>query len=46
MTQGKAPHESTLQIDDIDVFLEGEGNETIVMIPGWPDTVQEACSGQ
>ena len=29
---------STLQIDGIDVFVEGEGNETIVMIHGWPDT--------
>jgi pimeloyl-ACP methyl ester carboxylesterase len=29
---------STLQIDGIDVFVEGEGNETIAMIHGWPDT--------
>jgi pimeloyl-ACP methyl ester carboxylesterase len=29
---------STLQIDGIDVFVEDEGNETIAMIHGWPDT--------
>jgi pimeloyl-ACP methyl ester carboxylesterase len=27
-----------MQIDGIDVFVEGEGDETIVMIHGWPDT--------
>lgn len=27
-----------LQIDGIDVFVEGEGAETVVMIHGWPDT--------
>lgn len=25
-------------IEDVDVFIEGQGNETIVMIHGWPDT--------
>jgi pimeloyl-ACP methyl ester carboxylesterase len=29
---------SPLQIDGIDVFVEGDGNESIVMIHGWPDT--------
>jgi pimeloyl-ACP methyl ester carboxylesterase len=29
---------ATLQIGGIDVFVEGEGGETIVMIHGWPDT--------
>ncbi len=28
----------TLQIDGIDVFVEGEGSEAMVMIHGWPDT--------
>jgi pimeloyl-ACP methyl ester carboxylesterase len=27
-----------LQIDGVDVFVEGEGTDTIVMIHGWPDT--------
>lgn len=27
-----------LQIDGIDVLIEGEGDETIVMLHGWPDT--------
>jgi pimeloyl-ACP methyl ester carboxylesterase len=27
-----------LQIDGVDVHVEGEGGETIVMIHGWPDT--------
>ncbi|MEO8401599.1 MAG: alpha/beta hydrolase [Gammaproteobacteria bacterium] len=27
-----------IQIDGIDVFIEGQGDETIVMIHGWPDT--------
>jgi pimeloyl-ACP methyl ester carboxylesterase len=27
-----------LQVEGIDVFIEGQGNETIVMIHGWPDT--------
>lgn len=27
-----------VQIDGIDVLIEGEGEETIVMIHGWPDT--------
>ena len=25
-------------VDNIDVFIEGQGDETIVMIHGWPDT--------
>ncbi|MRW92893.1 alpha/beta fold hydrolase [Duganella sp. FT80W] len=25
-------------VDNVDVFIEGEGTETIVMIHGWPDT--------
>ena len=28
----------TLQVDGIDVFVEGDAGETIVMIHGWPDT--------
>ena len=28
----------TQQIDGVDVFIEGQGAETIVMIHGWPDT--------
>lgn len=28
----------TRQIDGVDVFIEGQGAETIVMIHGWPDT--------
>jgi len=28
----------TVQIDGIDVFVDGEGSETIVMIHGRPDT--------
>jgi pimeloyl-ACP methyl ester carboxylesterase len=28
----------TQQIDGVDVFIEGQGTETIVMIHGWPDT--------
>src|SRR6185437_7978277 len=28
----------SLQIDGIDVFVEGDGDESIVMIHGWPDT--------
>ena len=27
-----------MQVDGIDIFIEGEGAETIVMIHGWPDT--------
>lgn len=27
-----------IQVDGVDVFIEGEGNETIVMMHGWPDT--------
>lgn len=27
-----------LVVDNVDVFIEGEGTETIVMIHGWPDT--------
>jgi len=29
---------AALEIDGIDVFVEGEGPEAIVMIHGWPDT--------
>jgi pimeloyl-ACP methyl ester carboxylesterase len=25
-------------VDDVDIYIEGEGAETIVMIHGWPDT--------
>jgi hypothetical protein len=25
-------------VDGVDIFIEGEGAETIVMIHGWPDT--------
>jgi pimeloyl-ACP methyl ester carboxylesterase len=28
----------TIQVNGIDVLIEGEGDETIVMIHGWPDT--------
>lgn len=27
-----------LQVEEVDVFVEGQGDETIVMIHGWPDT--------
>jgi cis-3-alkyl-4-acyloxetan-2-one decarboxylase len=30
--------QTTLQIDGIDVFIEGAGEQTIVMVHGWPDT--------
>src|SRR5664279_3454497 len=30
--------EAPLQIDGIDVFVEGEGEQTVVMVHGWPDT--------
>jgi len=29
---------ATIRVDGIDVLVEGEGDETIVMIHGWPDT--------
>jgi pimeloyl-ACP methyl ester carboxylesterase len=29
---------ATLEVDGIDVFVEGDGDESIVMIHGWPDT--------
>jgi pimeloyl-ACP methyl ester carboxylesterase len=29
---------STLTIQGVDVFIEGEGPDTLVMIHGWPDT--------
>ena len=29
---------AALEVDGIDVFVEGEGGESIVMIHGWPDT--------
>ena len=25
-------------VGDVDVYIEGKGNDTIVMIHGWPDT--------
>ncbi len=28
----------TRQVNGVDVFIEGEGAQTIVMIHGWPDT--------
>lgn len=28
----------TIRVVDTDVFIEGSGDQTIVMIPGWPDT--------
>src|SRR5258706_10186840 len=28
----------SLQVNGVDVFVEGEGGESIVMIHGWPDT--------
>ena len=31
-------HQATLQIDGIDIHVEGQGQDTIVMIHGWPDT--------
>jgi pimeloyl-ACP methyl ester carboxylesterase len=30
--------QQAMTVDDIDVYIEGEGAETIVMIHGWPDT--------
>ncbi|WP_445947073.1 alpha/beta fold hydrolase, partial [Shewanella sp.] len=27
-----------IKVDDLDVIIEGRGEETIVMIHGWPDT--------
>ena len=30
--------DSTLRIGDVDVFVEGKGTTTIVMVHGWPDT--------
>jgi len=30
--------QQALVVDGIDVFIEGEGTETIVMLHGWPDT--------
>jgi pimeloyl-ACP methyl ester carboxylesterase len=36
--RGQGAVQATLQIDGIDVFVEGEGSETIVMLHGWPDT--------
>ena len=29
---------AALVVDDIDVFIDGEGDETLVMMHGWPDT--------
>lgn len=31
---------SKLSIDGIDVFIEGQGNDIILMIHGWPDTYE------
>ena len=31
-------NKTTLQVEGIDVHVEGEGTETLVMIHGWPDT--------
>ena len=36
MTQNK--NRSTLTIQGVDVFIEGEGSDALVMIHGWPDT--------
>jgi pimeloyl-ACP methyl ester carboxylesterase len=33
-----SPMTATRQIDGIDIYIEGAGDETIVMIHGWPDT--------
>ena len=30
--------QQVIKVDGIDVYMEGEGTETIVMIHGWPDT--------
>ena len=30
---------SPLQIDGVDVWVEGQGSHTVVMLHGWPDTV-------
>ena len=30
--------EPTLQVNGIDVFVEGDGPQTVVMVHGWPDT--------
>jgi pimeloyl-ACP methyl ester carboxylesterase len=29
---------TVLEVQDMDVFIEGKGSETIVMVHGWPDT--------
>ena len=29
---------STIDIEGVDVVVEGEGAETVVMMQGWPDT--------
>ncbi len=29
---------ATLRIGEVDVFVEGQGDDTIVMVHGWPDT--------
>lgn len=33
-----SPPNTPQEIDDIEVFVEGEGGEAIVMLHGWPDT--------
>lgn len=30
--------EQTIQVEGIDVYIEGSGDETILMLHGWPDT--------
>jgi pimeloyl-ACP methyl ester carboxylesterase len=30
--------QKAMVVDGVDIFIEGEGSETIVMIHGWPDT--------
>ncbi|HTD02204.1 alpha/beta hydrolase [Undibacterium sp.] len=34
----QAPDSQQIQVDGIDVYIEGHGHDTIVMIHGWPDT--------
>jgi pimeloyl-ACP methyl ester carboxylesterase len=29
---------ATLRVGDVDVFVEGQGSDTVVMVHGWPDT--------
>ena len=32
--------QSTTVVEGIDVIVEGEGERTLVMVHGWPDTYQ------